>query len=865
MGFFKHKFLILSLIINIFCGLTYAQVVIRELPDYNPPFSNPSLFDITQTRSIIPLNGNWKVYPADESKPQKVNIKIPSVFEGEGEFVFEKNFEINENQLKNNTFELVFIGLSYRADVLVNNIMIYRHAGGEFPFKIDLSRDILKTDSLNLLSVRLYYRLDSKNTIPLKQRFLFSKNYGGIVHDVYIAVKPDVSFADINVTTNLSGSLKEAKIDIKTSVVNSKISGSDTLSSNPKEFLFKAILYNNKDEIVYESKPLKFEVNHNKEKQLEQKITIKTPVLWSPQNPESYRLQLELSKEDQLIDVKERTFSVFTFKVNDDQILLNGKKFSVKGVTYIPEIPSFGDLMNYEKFESDIKIIKNAGFNTVRIAKIVPHPYVLQLCEQYGLITFIELPLGMIPESLSKDQNFYTRAKYFLSSYISSYKKYSSVVAVGLGSTYLSTIDSHRALLSNLAAYVRDNSNWLTYASFGNYTLPKINNLDLYGIELLNELPDDYADAIVQSQNNLGKGRLFISEATYTVNKGNTDGYVNRYSYEAQAKYFSDLIDYCSKNPLSGFFINSIFDFRGDYSSLLSGFNDENLYNIGLASENRETNRLSYKIVSSKLNEAERVTIPIGSPKDDAPMVFILFGLILAVLMGVLVNSGRKFREDASRALLRPYNFYADVRDQRIMSVYHSIFLGLIVIATFALVLGNLLYYLKTSVFFEKILLSFGSPVLIKVVNYLSWFPFKSVIWLFVIGVLLTVILILIIKVASLFIRTKVYLSSIFFTVIWAMLPVVFLIPVGIVLYRVLEANVVSIYVYLLIIAFGLWFLYRLLKGIYVIFDAAPGSVYFYSTLILLLFFGAIIFYYEIKNSTIQFMLFTLKQYNIFG
>jgi len=68
MGFFKHKFLILSLTINIFCGLTYAQVVFRELPDYNPPFSNPSLFDITQTRSIIPEIGKFI--------PQmKVNLK----------------------------------------------------------------------------------------------------------------------------------------------------------------------------------------------------------------------------------------------------------------------------------------------------------------------------------------------------------------------------------------------------------------------------------------------------------------------------------------------------------------------------------------------------------------------------------------------------------------------------------------------------------------------------------------------------------------------------------------------------------------------------------------------------------------------
>ena len=115
-----------------------------------------------------------------------------------------------------------------------------------------------------------------------------------------------------------------------------------------------------------------------------------------------------------------------------------------------------------------------------------------------------------------------------------------------------------------------------------------------------------------------------------------------------------------------------MFDYRGDFTSIIGGYNKENLYKLGFLVKNRETDRLSYKVISAMLHNSENVTIPIGSKKDDAPMVFIVFGILLAILIGILVNSGRKFREDASRALLRPYNFYADVRDQRIISGYHS-------------------------------------------------------------------------------------------------------------------------------------------------------------------------------------------------
>jgi len=566
-----------------------------------------------------------------------------------------------------------------------------------------------------------------------------------------------------------------------------------------------------------------------------------------------------------LIDIVNRSVAIYSFQVLDNSITFNGKSFKLNGAVYTPQFESYGELMNYKQFENDIKLIKNAGFNTVRIAKTVPHPYLLALCEKYGLLAFIEIPIGMIPEKITQDQNFVVRCRNFLNSYFSSFEKYSAVAAVGLGSTYLTSIDSHRSLLINLGGLIKDNTNWVSYASFGNLDIQVLENIDFYGLELFNKLPEYHQDEITKLQNLLGQGRVFISEAVYTVNRGNSDGYVNKYTYEAQAKYFSDLIDYSRDNILSGYFINNITDIRGDYSSLLSGYSEENLYNIGIINESRSTTRLGYKVISSKLNNTEKVTIPIGSIKDDAPMVFILFGLGLALLMGVLVNSGRKFREDASRALLRPFNFYSDVRDQRIMSAYHTTFLALIIVVVQALILGNILFYFKTNIIFEKLLLSFGSPALLSVVNYLCWNPFNAIVWLSLISILALLITALLIKVGSLFVRTRIYLSSIYFTIVWAFLPMVFLIPLGIVLYRVLVADILNVYVYLSLVVLTCWIIYRLLKGIYVIYDSSSGGVYFYSILLILFIGSGILLYFEINNYAIQYIFFTLKQFGILG
>jgi len=63
---------------------------------------------------------------------------------------------------------------------------------------------------------------------------------------------------------------------------------------------------------------------------------------------------------------------------------------------------------------------------------------------------------------------------------------------------------------------------------------------------------------------------------------------------------------------------------------------------------------------------------------------------------------------------------------------------------------------------------------------------------------------------------------------------------------------------------FVLWVFYRLIKGIYVIFDVASGSVYLYSIVIVVIALAGVVLYYELKNSFIDYLFLTFKQYNIF-
>ena len=220
---FPFRSLLLAGLLTIFAyQLSFGQVVFKEVPDYKVRLTDSLFFDITQTRSVISLNGKWSVRPANDDEAQKVTVSIPSLFEGESELLFEKEFELSKSQISENTLELVFFSINYTADISLNNSIIYRHSGGEYPFKVALPRDILRSDRKNVLSLKLIYELNSKNSIPQKQRFLFPQNHGGITGDVYIHLKPNFYIAKEKITKTFSPDYKSVSLEFESLIKNNK-------------------------------------------------------------------------------------------------------------------------------------------------------------------------------------------------------------------------------------------------------------------------------------------------------------------------------------------------------------------------------------------------------------------------------------------------------------------------------------------------------------------------------------------------------------------------------------------------------------------------------------------------------------------
>ncbi|MCX6151465.1 MAG: hypothetical protein NTX22_13120 [Ignavibacteriales bacterium] len=858
----KSKFIVYILITFLaLANLNLGQVVIKELGRKDVENIDSVSFGGSKLRKTIDLNGRWDVYLPNEFEKRK-SVTVPSSFTGEEVLVYEKNLNLDPVTISENHFRLVFNGINYSAEIMLNYFVIYKHSGGDYPIKIDLPKDILKTKGKNILTVKVFHQINSDESIPVEQRLLFPENFGGIARNVFLEVMPKVFLSGWEHSYNVSGTSR-ANLNINAKFINNNgINKSDTLS-NSNSFSCRLRLVSPTGEEVISNYVQSFILLPRKEKNLSMSFDLNNLQLWSPQNPRIYKLTIQLVRNDVVIDEIIKPISFYSLQAHKDSLTLNGHSFTLNGVTYYASYVNNGNLASYQQMKEDVKIIKSIGFNAIRFAKGTPDPVMLNLCEEFGLLALIELPLNSIPTQICWNANFKERVKSFLIPFINSYKEYGAVAAVGLGSSYVSNSFEQAEFLKELGAITKMYFNKLTFASFVGYNITQIENVDFYGIEIVNKQLDDFKLKLENVEHDLGKGKVFISEATYASYSGSTNGYLNPFSYEAQAKFYSDLLDFCIDNNRSGYFINSIFDFRGDYSSLISGFNQNNIYRIGILGEDRELNRISQKVIYSKLHSTEKVTIPIGSKKDDAPMVFILFGMALALLLGFLINSKRKFREDASRALLRPYNFFSDVRDQRILSGFHSNFLMLMLSGTSALLLSNLLFYFRGNILLEKIVLAFGMPSLIKAVSYLAWNPLYAIIWLTVISIFFLIITTLLVKIASFFVRNQVFFSSVYFTVTWSFLPLLLLLPLGLILYKVLNAEFVTVYLLIALVVFTVWIYYRLMKGIYVIFDVSSGTVYFYSIIFIVVTIVGVLLYFQISNSTVYYLLNSFKQYSV--
>ncbi len=219
----------------------------------------------------------------------------------------------------------------------------------------------------------------------------------GIHREVYLMAEPKLRIADFFYQTKLDKEYKDALLSIRPRLENltghempGYILKANLFDAEGKSVLAQPIV-KKADEIINEIHP---RLDRVKFGLLE--TTVSNPKKWSPEEPNLYKLVLSLEDSTgNIVEVKTCNlgFRSIEFRKSDSKLLINGKITYIYGVNRPDHHPTKGKALSREDILQDIKTMKQFNFNCVRLSHYPSDPYLLDLCDQFGLMVIDEANL----------------------------------------------------------------------------------------------------------------------------------------------------------------------------------------------------------------------------------------------------------------------------------------------------------------------------------------------------------------------------------------------------------------------------------------------------------------------------------------
>lgn len=119
-------------------------------------------------------------------------------------------------------------------------------------------------------------------------------------------------------------------------------------------------------------------------------IKVGSPRLWDVDDPYLYTLVGSIEGGDSA--EIETAFRCFSFDA-DKGFFLNGRHLKIKGVSRHQDREGVGNALTPAMHEEDIKLIKEVGANSVRLAHYQHSDYFYTLCDREGLLVWAEVPV----------------------------------------------------------------------------------------------------------------------------------------------------------------------------------------------------------------------------------------------------------------------------------------------------------------------------------------------------------------------------------------------------------------------------------------------------------------------------------------
>ena len=256
-------------------------------------------------------------------------------------------------------------GAAMTAAVYLNGEKLAEHKGGYSTFRVDLT-DHLKDE--NLLAISVDNR-DNDTVYPQKADFTF---YGGIYRDVTLHIVPAKHFA---LPANGAPALKVTPIV------------TDLAAKTAEVTVEAAVVGAQSVTFALEGQNLAAPVENGTAKAV---FTLHNAHLWDGvDDPFLYTVSAKLDNGEET----SARFGCRKFEFDPQKgFILNGRSYPLRGVSRHQDRKGAGIALTNEMMEEDISIILEMGANTIRLAHYQHDQYFYDLCDQYGMVVWAEIP-----------------------------------------------------------------------------------------------------------------------------------------------------------------------------------------------------------------------------------------------------------------------------------------------------------------------------------------------------------------------------------------------------------------------------------------------------------------------------------------
>lgn len=308
-----------------------------------------------------------------------------------GRGVYRKKFTVNKS-LEGKKIFIEFDGVMKNCLAYVNGKLIGEHLGGYGGFYFDLTTWV-DYGKENVFTLAVSNEQQDPQKVPPMTAGCWNY-YGGIYRNarfvitdkVYIPYQGSFKHDGGVFFTSDNVSEKSAFVRIRTWVKNE--------NEQPLEVKLITSLID-KNGVKAASLTSTSKIYPQETEKFDQSQTIQNPLLWSPSDPNLYKIVSEVYCNNQKVDTYETVVGIREFRWDAEmrKLYVNGKHVNIQGFNRHQEYPWLGDALPYHIHRMDLLDMKNnLNCTAIRPGQYCSGPEVFALADSLGLMTFAELP-----------------------------------------------------------------------------------------------------------------------------------------------------------------------------------------------------------------------------------------------------------------------------------------------------------------------------------------------------------------------------------------------------------------------------------------------------------------------------------------